>query len=275
MGISGVVVKCAVRTGCALALAALLVSPLSGYAQTADQELKWPALKRALFGDREVTEDNTGDVVYLSVRNHPDNASVVPVLIQARIDQTPERYIKRVYLVIDENPSPFGVRFTLTPESGRADVETRVRMESSSPVRAIAELNDGSLWMQSTMVYAAGGCTAAFSIGRGEEGVGEMRLNVDSDSAGKGQPVRARLLVQHPQFSGMASNAIVPPHFVRQVNVYYADRLVMSADLDFTISQNPSFRFYFLPGPDGALRAEVVDSTELRFEQTIAVPAPR
>jgi sulfur-oxidizing protein SoxY len=45
----------------------------------------------------------------------------------------------------------------------------------------------------------------------------------------------------------------------------------MSADVDFTISENPVFRFYFLPEGDGELRAEVVDSSELRFEQRIAV----
>jgi len=267
------IVRCAGRTGWALVFAGLLAGLLSGHAHAGDVDARWPALKSALFGDREVNQD-VGDVLYLSVRNHPDNAAVVPVLVQARIAQRPERYIKRVYLVIDENPSPFGVRFTLTPESGRADIETRVRLESSSPVRAIAELNDGSLWMQHTMVYAAGGCTAAFSTGRGEEGLGVMRLHVDSYSASKGEPVQARLLVQHPQHSGMASNATVSPHFVRQLNVYYADRLVMSADLDFTISENPSFRFYFLPGADGALRAEVVDSTAVRFEQTFAVPTP-
>ncbi len=73
-----------------------------------------------------------------------------------------------------------------------------------------------------------------------------MRLRVDSDNSSKqGQPMLARLLVQHPQFSGMASNTTGEPHFVRQVNVYYAETLVMSADLDFTISENPNFRFYF------------------------------
>jgi sulfur-oxidizing protein SoxY len=73
----------------------------------------------------------------------------------------------------------------------------------------------------------------------------------------------------------MSTNVILEPHFVRQVNVYYADRLVMSADVDFTISENPVFRFYFLPDGDGELRAEIVDSSDLRFEQSVAVTAPK
>jgi sulfur-oxidizing protein SoxY len=86
-----------------------------------------------------------------------------------------------------------------------------------------------------------------------------------------GEPVPAQLMIKHPQITGMSTNVVLEPHFVRQVNVYYADQLVMSADVDFTISENPVFRFYFLPEADGELRAEVVDSNDLRFEQRITV----
>lgn len=264
------------RTGYAAAwfLLLLLISPIAGYAQDLDASGKWQTLKYVLFGDREV-KSNASDVLELFVRKRAENAAVVPVMIRARIDQKPERYIRHLYLIIDENPSPFGVKFTLTPDSGRADIETRVRLESSSPIRAVAELNDGSLWMQSAMVYGAGGCSAPIGSLREEDTIGRMRLRVDSDIAAPGKPVLAQLAIQHPQYSGMEANTTIAPRFVRQVNVYYGDRLVMSADVDFTISEDPSFRFYFLPTADGSLRAEIVDSTELRFEKTVEVRAPK
>jgi len=252
----------------------LLISPTLGHAQDLDGSTKWQVLRHVLFGDREV-KSSASDVLELFVRKRAEDAAVVPVMIRARIDQKPERYIRHIYLIIDENPSPFGVKFTLTPESGRADIETRVRLESSSPVRAVAELNDGSLWMQSAMVYGAGGCSAPIGSLREEETIGRMRLRVDSDIAVPGKPVLAQLSIQHPQYSGMEANSQIAPRFVRQVNVYYADRLVMSADVDFTISEDPSFRFYFLPTADGKLRAEVVDSTELRYENAVTVQKPR
>lgn len=258
-----------------LGLAALLAASASALAEEATNPVpKWPALKAALFGDREVHEDD-GKVVYLRVRNHPESASTVPVQIRAQIDQTQERYIRRIYLVIDENPSPFGVRFTLTPESGRADIETRVRIQANSPVRAIAELNDGSLWMQSALVEAAGGCTAAFATGPSKENIGAMQLRVEENMSRVGGPLSARLIVQHPQLTGMASNSDLPAQFVRQVNVYYAEHLVMTADLDFTVSQNPNVRFYFNRQGDGELRAEVIDTNDLRFEKRLLVHAPQ
>ncbi len=46
---------------------------------------------------------------------------------------------------------------------------------------------------------------------------------------------------------------------------------MLSAELDFTISENPSFRFYFLPTGKGELRAHIKDSDDLLIEQRIEV----
>lgn len=250
-------------------LAAWIVTPALAQAADPDENSNWLQLKPLLFGDRPIQPHAT-DVLQIFVSQRADDAAVVPVMVRTYVKQKPERYIKHVYLIIDENPSPFGVKFTMTPRSGRADVETRVRMESSSPIRVIAEMNDGSLWMDSAMVYGAGGCSAPISGGATDSSLGKMRLKPDAMFSNAGDPVPAELMIKHPQITGMSTNIILEPHFVRQVNVYYADELVMTADVDFTISENPVFRFYFLPEGDGELRAEVVDSSELRFEQRTA-----
>ncbi|MET0441728.1 MAG: thiosulfate oxidation carrier complex protein SoxZ, partial [Casimicrobiaceae bacterium] len=41
--------------------------------------------------------------------------------------------------------------------------------------------------------------------------------------------------------------------------------LVMNADVDFSISENPNFRFYFVPTGEGELEARVVDNQDLEF----------
>ena len=46
---------------------------------------------------------------------------------------------------------------------------------------------------------------------------------------------------------------------------------ILSADLDFTVSENPSFRFYFLPRDKGELRAVIEDSENLVIEQRLEV----
>ena len=63
------------------------------------------------------------------------------------------------------------------------------------------------------------------------------------------------------------------PHFVRQVDVSYAGKPVMRADVDFSISENPNFRFYFVPGGGGDLEAKVVDNQDLAFATTMRLDA--
>jgi hypothetical protein len=46
---------------------------------------------------------------------------------------------------------------------------------------------------------------------------------------------------------------------------------VLSAEVDFSISANPNFRFYFVPREEGDLKAEVVDTKDLKFEHLLAV----
>lgn len=251
----------------------LAVLSVSVQAQEAFLTERWLGLSRAMFGERPVRVDAGNKVVELFVTPHADDAAVVPLLIRTRIFQKPERHVKHLWLVIDQNPSPFGVRFNFTPESGKADIETRVRLESASPVRVIAELNDGSLWMDAKLVTGAGGCSAAGAKNdQALRNLGKVRVSVEEQYADPGEPLLAQLQVRHPQFSGIGGDAPEPPRFVREIRVHYGDKLVMSADLDFTISENPSFRFYFLPqAGKGELRAEFVDTADLRVEQALEV----
>jgi sulfur-oxidizing protein SoxY len=81
--------------------------------------------------------------------------------------------------------------------------------------------------------------------------------------------------VIHPNDSGFELNQVtvmyIPPHFVRSIKVSYANRMIFDADLDFSVSENPTLRFNFVPHAQGELRAEVSDSKEGQFVGTLAV----
>jgi sulfur-oxidizing protein SoxY len=49
----------------------------------------------------------------------------------------------------------------------------------------------------------------------------------------------------------------------------------MRADVDFSISENPNFRFYFVPGDEGELDARVVDNHDLEFTTSVKVDSAR
>lgn len=226
----------------------------------------WPPIRQVMFGDREILDGKGVVQVYLSTR--ADDAATVPVAVKAQIDQTDGQYIKQVYLIVERNPSPAAGIFQFTPESGRAQVETRLRFEDFSFVRAIAETNDGKLYMSSRWVKAAGGCSAPGDKNRIPANlVGTMKFRFADDTVEAHKPALVQLMIRHPNESALASDfdGSKTPQFVRHVAVTYAGKTVMSADVDFSISDNPSFRFYFVPEKEGELQAVVEDTHDKRY----------
>lgn len=242
----------------------------------------WQKVRASLFQSRPITTAGD-DVMSLEVPVRAEDSAIVPVAIKTRLPQTPARYVAKVYLIIDNNPSPIAAVFQFTPLSGRADIETRVRIDEYTHVRAVAETNDGQLYMSTRFLKASGGCSAP--PGKDAQAalatLGRMKFRVEDDATGKtaqNQPILAQVMISHPNNSGLAmdqtTRLFTPAHFVRQVRITYGDELVMSADVDFSISENPNFRFYFLPRGDGELKAEVVDSNDLRFSSALKYRRP-
>lgn len=238
----------------------------------------WTRIQAQLFGQRKI-ELNADALIEFEVPARADDAAVVPVSLRTRLTATPERFVSRLYLIIDKNPSPIAATFSFTPESGRADIETRVRVEQYTPIRAIAELNTGELYMAARFIKASGGCSAP--AGKDAEAalanVGKMRLRVDREVRFN-EPNLVQLMVSHPNSSGLAMDQVsrlyTPAYYVRSVAVSYEGKPVLSADVDFSISENPHFRFYFLPKTPGELKAEVVDTQDKSFVARLAVGEP-
>ncbi len=229
----------------------------------------WLKVHASLFEGRAIAPAPAGALT-LEVPARAIDAAVVPIAIRTRFPQSTTRHVSKLYLIIDANPSPISAIFQFTLHSGRADIETRVRVDEYSHVRAIAEMSDGQLFATTRFVKASGGCSApAGSDPRAAlASMGKMRFRVEGDLKGR-EPVRAQLMISHPNHSGLAmdqaTRQYTPAHYVRTVDVSVGDKPVFSADVDFSISENPHFRFYFMPQGDAELRATVVDSRDLRF----------
>jgi sulfur-oxidizing protein SoxY len=226
-----------------------------------------------MFGDRVINPDDRDVIrVYLNLR--ADDASTVPVAVKSQIDQTDKDYIKSIYLIVERNPSPTAGVFHFTPSSGRAQVETRLRFEDFSFVRAVAEMNDGKLYMSQRWVKAAGGCSAPNAKNFVPEALlGKMKLRFDDDTVSYGKPNLVQLMIRHPNESALAADfdAEKVPQFVRSVKVSFDGRPVMDAEVDFSISDNPNFRFFFNPQGKGELKIEVEDTHDRKFTHSVPI----
>ena len=238
----------------------------------------WQKVHADLFAGAQI--DTAQGVIALETPPRAEDAAIVPLALRGAFPQSPERFIDRVWLLIDNNPSPIAAVFDFTPESGRAEIETRIRIEQYTYVRAVARTNDGRLHMIANYVKASGGCSAPAGKDAvaAKANLGKMRLRVD-EATTEGQPARAQLMVSHPNDSGLAMDQVTrtyaTPHFVRRVEVRYAGKPLLNADVDFSISENPNFRFYFTPREGGELQASVVDNQDLAFSTTMKLDGSR
>ena len=253
-------------------IALLTVAAPIAVATVAEEDQAWTGgLRAAYFEDRAI---ETGDtVISLDVPRRAADAALVPVSIRAGIEQTDEHYIRTIYLIVDRNPQPMIGKFHFSPRNGRADLDLRIRVDSYTPVRAVAETNTGELYMSRRFVKASGGCSAPAPSDMDAimSRLGEIRIRTNAGDAA----TSAQLLVSHPNLSGLQMDQLTrlyaPAHFVRDVVVTYAGETVFRAETSFGISENPSFRFQFVPETDGELVAEITDTKDLRFDKTIVV----
>lgn len=251
---------------------------MSGWVHAAPEaSAVWSALRTQLFGERPIHEGGQ-DIVALDAPERAADAAIVPLTIQDRLaGRGTARWIKKLYLVIDDNPAPLAATFEFGKTAGRADIATRVRINAYTFVRAVAETDDGQLYMASKYIKASGGCSApASSDARAAQAhVGEMRLQLRDPEAPLGRSHQVQLRIRHPNASGLQMNQLtrlyVPADFVKEVSVHYGDQLIWRAQTGISISENPSFRFFFVPHSAGELKAQVLDSKGGRYSSTIRV----
>ena len=257
--------------------AALLALSLAAPAWAAgEDESRWNALRTMLFQDRPIHDG--AEVLALDAPYRAHDAAVVPISLEPAFPQTEERYIKTVTLLIDENPLPVAGRFHFTPASGRAALGTRVRVNAYTNIRAVAETNDGKLYMTKRFVKASGGCSAP--AGKDPDAalarLGKMKLR-RSPAVVLGEPNPAQLLVSHPNHTGMQMDQIthhyVPAHFVNNIEVRYGDDPVLTVEgAGISMSEDPSIHFYYTPDAPGELSVKVTDTKDLVFTRSWRMP---
>lgn len=75
-----------------------------------------------------------------------DNGHSVPMKVSVDNPMTAANHVRSITLLSPRNPRPLIAKFTLGPRAGRAEIATRVRLNGSQVVLAIAQLSDDSFW---------------------------------------------------------------------------------------------------------------------------------
>jgi len=255
-----------------LAAALCLAAPITARAQSAAQdqpsEETWNSIKGDILKDRPVL-DGTGLVILDAPRRAEDSA-IVPIGMRVNFAGDDKRTLKSLTLVIDENPAPVAGTFTIGPRSGVTSISTRVRVNSYSYVRLIAELSDGKLYGVKTFVKASGGCSApaASNADATKSMLGQMKFRTFRQEAGA-MP-EAQIMLRHPQNSGLQMDQLtrlyIPPFFIDNLKIWQGDELMVTMDGGIAISEDPNIRFNYKPNGAADFRVEAVDTDKHVFK---------
>jgi sulfur-oxidizing protein SoxY len=89
-----------------------------------------------------------------------ENGNTVPMTVSVAHPMAPEDHVRSIHVFNEKNPQPNIGNFYLGPQSGRAQVSTRIRLADSQKIVAIAKLSDGTFWSASVeVVVTLAACT--------------------------------------------------------------------------------------------------------------------
>ncbi|MCQ0989112.1 quinoprotein dehydrogenase-associated SoxYZ-like carrier [Jiella marina] len=234
--------------------------------QASEAESAWPGLRADLFGDRELIEGS--DLIAIEAPARATDPAVVPV----KLKLDPSQEIRKVTLVIDENPAPVAATFDIAEGAGITELSTRVRVNAYTDVHAVAETADGKLYVTKTFVKAAGGCAApaAKDPEVAAREMGKMKMRQFETETGGTQ--EAQLMIRHPNNSGLQKDQVtllyIPAHFITELEVAKGGERLFSMSGGISISEDPSFRFRYGSDAGGAFHAKATDTEGNVFEKS-------
>ena len=230
----------------------------------------WPSLANEVFQGRPLA-DGTG-LVGIEMPARAEDAAVVPVTMRVTLPQGDARKLKALTLVIDDNPVPVAATFKFGDAAGVSEISTRVRVNSYTNVHAVAELSDGNLYVVKIYVKASGGCSAPAAKNADEAiaNLGQMKFRVfgKPTNVTSSTPREAQVMIRHPNNSGLQRDQVsllyIPAHFVDELRVWQGDALLFSMESGISISEDPNFRFNYIPNGATTFKVEAKD-TEGKF----------
>ena len=139
--------------GAAAAVAAAALPVDRALAQ--DQVQAWELAVRKILGEAKPIDGK----ITVELPEIAENGNTVPFSISVDSPMTDKDHVKAIHIVATANPQPGVATFRLSPLSGKAAVASRMRLQRTQDVVAIAELSDGRFLIAKRAVKVTiGGC---------------------------------------------------------------------------------------------------------------------
>jgi sulfur-oxidizing protein SoxY len=171
----------------------------------------------------------------------------------ARVDMTvsvdhpmnADSYVRAIHVFAPGNPTPELASFFLSPMLAEASVTSRIRLNESQTVVAIAELSDGrALVGEHEIRITVSGCLTR-NGNDAQDSMQTPRIGLPRQLRSD-RPVDVRTMIDHPMETGLREGDdgnLLPENIVERLIVTLNDDKVIEARLFRAVSANPYVRF--------------------------------
>jgi len=134
--------------GAALTIAGWNGAALAAAKEAADEIAKFTGGKTAEKGK-----------IAIELPEIAENGNTVPLTVSVDSPMTGDDHVSELLVVAEGNPNPGVVTFHFTPMSGKAAVQTRIRLATTQNIIVVAKTSKGQVFTDQKLVKVTiGGC---------------------------------------------------------------------------------------------------------------------
>lgn len=224
---------------------------------------------RAAVGD--ATPNTQGITLDLPLVS--EDGSAVPMTVKVDSPMRSDQYIESIQIFAQGNPNAEVVDFFMTPLVGTAEVSSRIRINESQTIWAVARSNTGEVWVTSRDVrVTVGGCLVT-AADNSTVRLSQGRVAVPR-SFSAGQPGEVRTLVTHPMETGLREGPngdILPRRLVDTLTVTVGNDTAFEVRMHTAVSANPYVRFFLAPQQAGQAEFVWQEDTGERLAEQVSL----
>lgn len=227
---------------------------------------------RAFFG--RVTFLREG--LEIDLPQHAEAGSSVPLTVRVDAAMTEADHPRVVHVLAHGNPTPHVLSAWMTPASGRGEFATRIRLERTQTVTAVARMSDGRHLRVDREVSVSFGACAQIGTGTNADVAAfrpQTRVSVPA-RAKPGEVVAVRALISHPMETGLRLDPFeewVRQRIVSRFSCAKDGAEVFRARLYPAVATNPYFQFFARVESSGTFDFDWYDTHDLTFVNSASI----
>ena len=247
----------------------------------------WDDIRAIAFGEHHI-EAAPDSAIALHAPYRASDDRRVPISAEVSLGQG--QMIRKVYLVIDENPMPVSAVFEMERPTSHFDFGLTMRINGPGGIHLVVETTDGKLIEREGYIKTSGlGACAAppgtdpvmalKTLGQMKlalapahrEGMEKRLARLASASPSEPIPVRAESSFRHPSLSGLQMDQVtllyIPARFIETVKFATDDQPFFTMTGSISLSEDPALSVV-LPKGASVLKVNMTDTEGAAFEKT-------